>query len=85
MNAGEVSGRLPRLPVVGAEKVEEVERVRRGVCAYKECNLFGFGGVPVVLGSWVVVVEEEVEGATCILLLQLFWATTPVKRTKKWV
>ena len=61
--------------------MEEVERVQRDVCAYKERNFFGFEGVLVIPGSWAVVVEEEVEEPTCILLLQLFWATTPVKRT----
>lgn len=47
--------------------------------AYKERNLSEFENVPVeeekvvpVAGGWVVVVEEAVEEATWILLLQVF-------------
>ena len=67
--------------------MEGVECVRRGVCAYKERDLVGLEVPPVEEvkaaagpGSWVVV-ESEVEGATCILLLQLFWVATPVRHT----
>ena len=79
--------------------MEEVERVRRDVCAYKERSLVGSEGPPVeeenvapVPGSCVVVMEETVEEATCTLLLQLFWAATPIGHTpshqqkrKEWV
>ena len=82
VNPGLPSGWLPWLLAelgVGPESVEEVERVRRDVCAYKERNLSEFGSVPVdeakvepVPGSWVAVAECEVEEAMCTLLLQLF-------------
>jgi len=68
--------------VVGAEIAEEeAEKVRWDGRAYKEHNLSGFKSVPVeeemvlvpVPGSqWVVVVEEQVEEATFIFLLQRF-------------
>ena len=67
---------------VGAEGVQ---CVRRDVCVYKVRNLVGLEMPPVEEvkvapgpGSWNVV-EDEVEGATCILLLQLFRVTTPVR------
>lgn len=65
--------------------VEENERVRRGVCASNERSLSEFESVPVdeekagpVPESWDGVVCE-LEDAACILLLQLFWASTPVR------
>jgi len=68
--------------VVGAEIAEEeAERVRWDGRAYKERNLSGFKSVPVeeemvvvpVPGSqWIVIVEDEVEEATWIFLLQRF-------------
>ena len=67
--------------------MEGVECVRRDVCAYKERGLVELEVLPVEEvkaasgpGSWVVV-AEEVEGATCIFLLQLFWVATPVIHT----
>lgn len=68
--------------------MEGVECVRRDVCACKERNLVGLEVPPVEdakaapgPGSGVVVVEAE--ETTCILLLQLFWIATPVRRHKK--
>jgi len=69
--------------------VEGVECVRRDVCTYKERSLVGLEVPPAEdvktapgPESWVVV-AEEVEGATCILLLQLFWIATPAGHDKK--
>ena len=65
--------------------VEENERVRRDVCTSNERNLSEFDSVPVdeekagpVPESWAGAVCE-LEDAACILLLQLFWAATPIR------
>lgn len=93
MNAGWISDWLSRPcvePDAGPERVEEVERVRRDVCGYKERSLSAFEGVFVgeekvgpVSRSWVIVAQCEVEEEECAPLLQLFLAAKPVKKEPK--